>query len=332
MLASVTKRGLIRCILIAALEDEGKTASGWSWQLDPTASHICWRKRRCFSRDIWIQYTPATYVPQSGIQQCSPYLANIPFSSPVRTAPQRPPALGPFSRRQSRLAGGRSYWRACRTYLSARLIAIRSRRRKEQEGLGLGEPWQVASTGQRTSVYAMAVAPSTSAIPSFLLFVGFFDGVVRVYDTRQITSLPEVDNEGNEDGMKAYDMQSLHHALDESTDQLHFSRRINRRRRRIKKELNPIAVFREDFDMTPSTACPSPVLHQRYSSLAGRDTLKLECSTLACCRITTFRCCPPLHQHHQQRRERMGQCKRGRGVEIGQRSHFPIRIVRCMGW
>lgn len=109
----------------------------------------------------------------------------------------------------------------------------------EEEGvtektLYLGEPYYVASTGQRTSVYAIATAPEVSLIPSFLLFVGFYDGVIRVYDTRQMHS-PSNNEEGSA-------MQDLNEALHQLT--------LNGvpRKRRVRRELNPVAVFREDFD------------------------------------------------------------------------------------
>ncbi len=52
-------------------------------------------------------------------------------------------------------------------------------------GLKLGEPMYVG-TRQRTSVFALATAPAHSHIPSWLLFAGFYDGSVRVYDTRSL--------------------------------------------------------------------------------------------------------------------------------------------------
>lgn len=91
----------------------------------------------------------------------------------------------------------------------------------------LGEPWYVASTGQRTSAYALATAPAESPIPDFLLFVGFYDGIVRVYDTRPIDSSPP---------------------LEEELSELSLNEAPPRRPRKIRRELNPIAVFNEDFD------------------------------------------------------------------------------------
>ncbi|SPO23984.1 uncharacterized protein UTRI_03475_B [Ustilago trichophora] len=102
---------------------------------------------------------------------------------------------------------------------------------RSESGTELKEPFYVANTGQRTSVYAMATAPAKSGIPGFLLFAGFYDGVVRVYDTRQLHS--EAD---------AMDMQDLNEALHPTLN------RNGQRRRRIRKELDPIAIFREDYD------------------------------------------------------------------------------------
>lgn len=79
----------------------------------------------------------------------------------------------------------------------------------------LDEPFYVASTGQRTSVYAMATPPVVSTLPAFLLFVGFYDGVVRVYDTRQLSLRKDASANGG---------------------------------RRARRELDPIAVFRENYD------------------------------------------------------------------------------------
>lgn len=99
-------------------------------------------------------------------------------------------------------------------------------------GFSLQEPFHVASTGQRTSVYAMATPPPESTLPGFLLFVGFYDGVVRVYDTRQLQSA---------DGAGLMDMNGLDEALSPSQP-----RRI--RRPRVNRQLDPIAIFREDYD------------------------------------------------------------------------------------
>ena len=101
----------------------------------------------------------------------------------------------------------------------------------------LGDPFRVASTGQRTSVYAMATAPAASSIPSFLLFVGFYDGVVRVYDTRQLQSV-------NQDGEGTMDM----HLLDEALASNGTGANHPPKRKRLPRELNPIAIFREDYD------------------------------------------------------------------------------------
>ncbi|GAC95885.1 hypothetical protein PHSY_003463 [Pseudozyma hubeiensis SY62] len=98
-------------------------------------------------------------------------------------------------------------------------------------GIGLREPFRVASTGQRTSVYAMATPPPESSLPGFLLFVGFYDGVVRVYDTRQLRA----DSEGG-----SWDMNDLREALPMSD--------APSRRRRINRQLDPIAIWREEYD------------------------------------------------------------------------------------
>ncbi|SAM85805.1 uncharacterized protein UBRO_07145 [Ustilago bromivora] len=108
--------------------------------------------------------------------------------------------------------------------------------RQSQSGKGveLGEAWRIASTGERMSVYAMATPPPGSLLPAFLLFVGFYDGVVRVYDTRQLHPRSTAEGEG--------EIEALNGALTQLT--------LNGtpRRRRIRRELNPIAVFREEFD------------------------------------------------------------------------------------
>ncbi|KAJ9474381.1 hypothetical protein PHBOTO_004460 [Pseudozyma hubeiensis] len=100
-------------------------------------------------------------------------------------------------------------------------------------GIGLREPFRVASTGQRTSVYAMATPPPGSSLPSFLLFVGFYDGVIRVYDTRQL----QADSEQG-----SWNMNDLRDALpiSDAPDRP--------RRRRINRQLDPIAIWREEYD------------------------------------------------------------------------------------
>lgn len=100
----------------------------------------------------------------------------------------------------------------------------------------LQEPFYVASTGQRTSAYATGSPPAHSTLPSFLLFVGFYDGVVRVYDTRQMHTTPTSSG--------AMDMDDLSDALNDNT----ATNPVRGSRRRIKRELDPIAVFREEYD------------------------------------------------------------------------------------
>ncbi|SPO36926.1 uncharacterized protein PSFLO_02397 [Pseudozyma flocculosa] len=60
---------------------------------------------------------------------------------------------------------------------------------KRRAGLGrteLGSTYPLTSSGRRTSVFALATPPPTSIVPPYLLFAGFYDGSVRVYDTRQL--------------------------------------------------------------------------------------------------------------------------------------------------
>ncbi|KAN0065463.1 hypothetical protein ACQY0O_001299 [Thecaphora frezii] len=55
-----------------------------------------------------------------------------------------------------------------------------------RNGIELGEPWSLTSSGRRTSVLALATPPRTSRLPGHLVFAGFYDGWVRVYDTRAL--------------------------------------------------------------------------------------------------------------------------------------------------
>lgn len=65
-------------------------------------------------------------------------------------------------------------------------------------GLELGEPMYVG-TRLRSSVFALATAPGHSHIPPWLLFAGFYDGTVRVYDTRSL----------NEPGRRRREMDAI---------------------------------------------------------------------------------------------------------------------------
>lgn len=103
--------------------------------------------------------------------------------------------------------------------------------------VSLAQPFHVAGTGQRTSVYAMATPPAESSLPAFLLFVGFYSGEVRVYDMRKLLDAEHAEG----DGWTRTD--EMHEALP-SNEPWH------RRRRAVKRRLDPIAIFRDDYDMT----------------------------------------------------------------------------------
>ncbi|SNX86433.1 uncharacterized protein MEPE_05142 [Melanopsichium pennsylvanicum] len=117
------------------------------------------------------------------------------------------------------------------------------------QGVQIGEPHRVASTGSRTSVYALATAPRGSCVPSFLLFAGFYDGIVRVYDTRQMAaSIHSAESSLNLDDLSCTLSDTDTHYPNGSAERFSTTRSRGRVR---KRELNPVAVFRADFDQDP---------------------------------------------------------------------------------
>ncbi|SPO24207.1 uncharacterized protein UTRI_03475 [Ustilago trichophora] len=190
----------------------------------------------------WSIDTDGIAIPSSQL----PTSANS--SSGTNTPPPRPafrsaafnnaPLVHPD---ESSVAGGGAATRAWSVLLGPTWVAVGMTGEhavylypftRSESGMELKEPYYVANTGQHTSVYAMATASAGSNIPEFLLFAGFYDGVVRVYDTRQLHTEPD-----------AMDMQDLNEALSPL-----LNGNYQRRRRRVRKELDPIAIFREDYD------------------------------------------------------------------------------------
>lgn len=122
--------------------------------------------------------------------------------------------------------GGRFGWVAVGTTARDRAVQIYPLQLSDAD-ISLGTPYAVSATGSISSVYAMAVPPSASPIPSFLLFVGYYDGVIRVYDTRGVDPLAEQSAPSYPPGYTPL------------------------RPRPPRRVLDPVAVFRHKFEGDP---------------------------------------------------------------------------------
>ncbi|CDR99923.1 hypothetical protein [Sporisorium scitamineum] len=213
LIASLTKRGLLRIHVVAPNHDPEVAEEQWSWQID--------------SEGVAAVPNLSNITDDSGASTPTPFRSATFNHAPLDTLPSA------STRAWSVLLGSctntlqperKADWVAVGiTAEHAVYIYPLSRQNGKLE---LEEPFYVASKGQRTSVYAMATPPASSTLPSFLLFVGFYDGVVRVYDTRQLQNDAFPNNDGG-------DEQSAANGT---------------RRRRVRRELDPIAIFREDYD------------------------------------------------------------------------------------
>ncbi|SJX65049.1 uncharacterized protein SRS1_15875 [Sporisorium reilianum f. sp. reilianum] len=203
LIASLSKRGLLR---IHAVDDH-VTPNGdgkeWSWQIDSEGTAVIPDPNVAAADDSGAS-TPRTFR--------SAAFNNAPADTTSSASGTRAWSVLLGSCADARKpARGADRWVA--VGITAEHAVYIYPLSRPDGSVQLGEPFHVASKGQRTSVYAMATPPASSSIPSFLLFVGFYDGVVRVYDTRQLYPASPANGP--------------------------------RRRRR---ELDPIALFRADYD------------------------------------------------------------------------------------
>ncbi|KAF6766880.1 F-box domain protein [Kalmanozyma brasiliensis GHG001] len=219
LLASLSKRGCPRIHTVSPQLD-GDTGGGpatWSWQIDSDGEAVPLDPNGDDTTDSGTN-TPRTHFRSAAFN-------NAPLEGSTGATRAWSVLLGSSTDTRKQKAGG--------DWLAVGLTAehaVYIYPLDHRDGVQLEEPFYVASTGQRTSVYAMATPPATSSLPSFLLFVGFYDGVVRVYDTRQTHP---------DDGSMS--MQSLHEALPVGTNG------ARPRRRHVPHELHPIAHFRDTY-------------------------------------------------------------------------------------
>ncbi|PWY98952.1 hypothetical protein BCV70DRAFT_121499 [Testicularia cyperi] len=123
--------------------------------------------------------------------------------------------------------------------------------------LSVGASFRVAASQHATSVYAMVVPDEASPLPSYLLFAGFYDGLVRVYDTRQLRYF-DTDSETEDastcnggPNLLTSDLGANGHrtgVLDGTVEQ---SSRRSRRVRGDETELHAISIFYETLDRSP---------------------------------------------------------------------------------
>lgn len=220
LLASLSKRGCLRIYTVSPRLD-GDTGGGsatWSWQIDSEGEAVPLDPNEEETTDSGTN-TPRTHFRSAAFN-------NAPLEGSTGATRAWSVLLGSSTDARKQRTG--RDWVA--VGLTAEHAVYIYPLDRTEGTLQLIEPFYVASTGQRTSVYAMATPPSSSSLPPFLLFVGFYDGVVRVYDTRQMHPDDESMN-----------MQSLHEALPAGRNG------ARPRRRRIPHELHPIARFRDTY-------------------------------------------------------------------------------------
>ena len=218
LIASLHKRGLLQ--IHATSSGSDSTVNSTAWRID--------------SEGLATPDDPLVAVDESsGATTPRTHFRSAAFNNAPLALPTNGPTAGSATRAWSVLLGGirRQKWLA--VGMTAEHAVYIYPLTHTGGRVTLNEPFYIASTGQRTSVYAMATAPAGSSIPSYLLFAGCYDGVVRVYDTRQLRH-----------AQSTMDMQLLNEALESSPN----GHNLPRRHRRIRRELDPVAIFREDYD------------------------------------------------------------------------------------